>query len=51
MPVEFKVKLVKIGNSLRMTLPKEVCDAIGLKEGNTLGVSVTDTEVKVRKVK
>jgi len=51
MPIEFKVKLVKIGNSLRATLPKEVCEALGLKEGNILGVSVTDYEVRIRRVK
>jgi antitoxin component of MazEF toxin-antitoxin module len=51
MPVEFKIKLVRIGNSLRMTLPKEVCEALGVKEGTLLGVSVADSHAVVRKVK
>jgi putative addiction module antidote len=51
MGIEFKMKLVKIGHSLRVTVPKEVVEALGLKEGDTLGVSLTDSEIRVRKIK
>ncbi len=51
MPVEFKMKLVKVGNSLRVTIPAEICDALKLSEGDTLGLTLTDGEIRVRKVK
>jgi len=50
-PVEFKVKVVKIGSSLRMTIPKEVCVALGVKAGDTVAVSVVDGEFRVRKAR
>ncbi|MGA2460461.1 MAG: AbrB/MazE/SpoVT family DNA-binding domain-containing protein [Candidatus Bathyarchaeia archaeon] len=51
MPIEFKMKLVMIGHSLRVTVPKEIAEALGLKEGDTLGLSLTDSEIRVRKIK
>ena len=50
MPIEFKIKAVKVGNSLRMTVPKEIAEALGLKAGDTLGVSLTDSEMIVRRL-
>ena len=50
MPIEFKVKAVKIGNSLRITIPKEVSEAAKIQEGSTLGISMTDGELRVRKL-
>ena len=50
MPVEFKIKVVKVGNSLRITVPKEICDALELKEGTTVGLSTTDHTISVRKI-
>ncbi len=51
MPVEFEVKVVKIGNSLRMTIPKEVCKAMDLKEGSTIGLTMTNGDFRVRKLR
>ncbi len=51
MPVEFKMKLVKVGNSLRVTVPAEICDALKLSEGDTLGLMLTNGEIKVRKLR
>jgi AbrB family looped-hinge helix DNA binding protein len=50
MPVEFEIMVVKVGNSLRITLPKEICKATAIREGSTVGVSLTDSEIKVRKL-
>jgi len=36
MPLTIPVKVVKIGNSLRMTIPKPVAKALGIKEGDVL---------------
>lgn len=51
MPVEFEVKVVKIGNSLRITIPKEICKAVDLKEGSTVGLTVTNGDFRVRKIR
>jgi AbrB family looped-hinge helix DNA binding protein len=50
-PVEFEIKVVKVGNSLRITLPKEICRAAGIERGATVAISVGDGEVIVRKVR
>lgn len=50
MPIEFKMKLVKIGNSLRVTIPKEITEALSLKEGDTLGVTLNNSEILMRKI-
>ena len=49
-PIPFKVKVVKIGNSLRMTIPKQIADYLKITEGNTLEVTVTDNIISIRKV-
>jgi len=51
MPVEFKIKVVKVGNSLRITIPKEIADATRLKEGDLVGISLDNGRIIVRKVK
>jgi putative addiction module antidote len=45
------MKLVKVGNSLRITIPKEIVEALGLKEGDILGISLTDSQISIRKLK
>lgn len=49
MPVPFKVKAVKIGNSIRMTIPKPVADYLEILPGDTLEVTVQNTEMVVKK--
>jgi AbrB family looped-hinge helix DNA binding protein len=49
MPTKFKVKLTRIGNSLRMTIPKPAVDGLGWNEGDALNLTVTDHEVAIRK--
>ena len=49
MPLTITVKVVKVGNSLRMTIPKEVARALEIKEGNTLEVGLDDHSMIVRK--
>jgi len=48
-PVPFKVKAVKIGNSLRMTIPKPIVDYLNLNRGDELEVTVQDHEILVKK--
>jgi antitoxin component of MazEF toxin-antitoxin module len=49
MPVKFKMKLSKVGNSLRLTIPKPVVDSLGLRKGNILVLTVLDHKMSVRK--
>lgn len=49
MPIEFKIKVVKVGNSLRITIPKEIVDSMKLRAGDTVGVSLSNNEIIVRK--
>jgi len=48
-PVPFKVKAIKIGNSIRMTIPKQVAEYLRISEGDILEVTVQDSEMVVRK--
>ena len=50
MPVEFKMKVVKIGNSLRVTIPKQIVDAINITPVDVVGISLTDNQFIVRKL-
>ena len=49
MPVPFKVKAVKIGNSIRMTIPKQIVDYLKISEGDILEVTVQNGEMLVKK--
>ena len=40
-------KLRKIGNSTGITLPKEVLDKLGLKEGDTLSIILTSDGIQL----
>jgi AbrB family looped-hinge helix DNA binding protein len=51
LPVEFRVRLTKIGNSLRITIPKPVVNGLGLRERDMLVLTVTDSQINVSKAK
>jgi bifunctional DNA-binding transcriptional regulator/antitoxin component of YhaV-PrlF toxin-antitoxin module len=51
MPVKFMRTLVKIGGSYRLTIPMEIVEGQGWKQGEELALVVTDGEVVVRKEK
>ena len=40
-------KLRKIGNSTGITLPKEILDKLGLKEGDTLNIVLTSDGIQL----
>jgi AbrB family looped-hinge helix DNA binding protein len=48
--VPFHVKAVKIGNSIRMTIPKEIADYLKIGEGSSLELTVSDHTINVKKV-
>ena len=50
MRVTFKRKLARFGGSYRITIPKEIADALDLKIGDTLMVSLTNEGIiEIRK--
>jgi AbrB family looped-hinge helix DNA binding protein len=49
MPAEFRVKIGKVGNSLRIVIPKPAAEGLKWKEGTVLKLIVTDSEVIIRK--
>ena len=49
MPVPFKVKAVKIGNSIRMTIPKQIAEYLNINEGDSLEIIVQNNEMVVKK--
>jgi bifunctional DNA-binding transcriptional regulator/antitoxin component of YhaV-PrlF toxin-antitoxin module len=51
MPVKFTRTLVKIGGSYRLTMPMEIVDGQGWKEGEELTLTVTDGSVVVTREK
>jgi antitoxin component of MazEF toxin-antitoxin module len=49
MPITIQVKLNRIGNSLKITVPIEVVRALKLKAGDTLEIGLTDSTMTVKK--
>ncbi len=49
MPIEFEVKVVEVGNSLRVAIPKETLKTVGIEKGDTLLMTTTGSEILVRK--
>ena len=44
-----KIKLQKIGNSLRATIPKEVADKLDLRQGQSLIIDAKDGKIVLRR--
>ena len=49
MPIEFEISVVKVGNSLRMTIPKQITKAMKLDKGDVLLVGMTNGDMIVKK--
>jgi len=49
LPLTIKVKIAKMGNSIRMTIPKPVVEALGWADGDIVGVGVEDNKMVVEK--
>lgn len=51
MPIVLKRKVVKIGNSLRVTLPTEICQLLKLDAGDALEFSASNGDIIIHKGK
>jgi antitoxin component of MazEF toxin-antitoxin module len=49
MPFEPKVKLGKVGNSYRVTIPMDMISDLGWSEGDTLRVGMDEYKLTIRK--
>jgi antitoxin component of MazEF toxin-antitoxin module len=49
LPAVFEVKIGKVGNSLKITLPRPACEGLGLKAGDMLILTVTDHIMEAKK--
>ena len=49
MPFEPKVKLGKVGNSFRVTIPMEMISDLGWKEGDILRIGMGEHNLTIRK--
>ena len=48
MPIEFEVKVVEVGNSMRVAIPKEILKAVGVQKGDTLLMTTIDSQILLR---
>jgi len=49
MPLTIQVKLNRVGNSLKMTIPKEVARALNWKSGDILEIGLDNSHMTVKK--
>jgi len=49
LPLTMRVKVAKMGNSLRMTIPVDVARTLDIKDGDYLLVGVTNNHIIVKK--
>ncbi len=49
MPIEFEVKVVEVGNSLRIAIPVEILRAMGIQKGDMLLMTTNDSQIVIRK--
>jgi len=49
LPIEFEVKVVEVGNSLRIAIPVEIPRATGIQKGEMLLMTTNDSKIVIRK--
>ena len=49
MPVEFDISVMQVGNSLRVTIPKELAKHLGVQKGSKLVMYADNSHVVIRK--
>jgi hypothetical protein len=51
MPVKFKISVVLVGKSLKVTIPKELVEHLSLKKGDTVAMWADNSHVVLEKEK
>jgi antitoxin component of MazEF toxin-antitoxin module len=49
MPVKFTLKAAQVGNSLKVTIPKELCEHVGLEKGDTVQMWADNNHIIIEK--
>jgi len=49
MPVKFEIKVVQVGNSLKVTIPVEIAKHLGIKKGDVVLMWVDNQHVVIEK--
>ena len=49
MPVKFEVSVVLVGKSLKVTIPKEICQHINLKKGDKINMWADNSHIIIEK--
>lgn len=49
LPVKFKIKVVQVGNSLKVTIPKEIAEHVDLKKGDTVEMWADNSHILIEK--
>ena len=50
MPVKFKVSVMQVGKSLRITIPKEIASHVNLKKGDTVSLWADNSHIILEKM-
>ncbi len=48
-PVKFTIKVVQVGNSLKVTIPKEMVEHVGLQKGDRIQMWADDGHIIIEK--
>jgi AbrB family looped-hinge helix DNA binding protein len=48
-PVKFKISVVLVGKSLKVTIPKEICEHLDLKKGDQIEMWTSDHRLIIQK--
>jgi putative addiction module antidote len=49
MPIKFELSVMQVGNSLRVTIPKEVAKHLDIQKGDTVEMWVDNSTILMKK--
>jgi AbrB family looped-hinge helix DNA binding protein len=49
MTIKFEISVVQVSSSLRVTIPKEICEHIGLRKGDKISMWIDDHHITIEK--
>jgi len=49
LPVKFQMSVVLVGKSLKVTIPKEICEYLGLKKGDVVSLWADNSHIIMEK--
>jgi antitoxin component of MazEF toxin-antitoxin module len=49
LPVKFQISVVLVGKSLKVTIPKEICEYLALKKGDSVSMWVDNHHIVIEK--